>query len=1097
MRKYFTLLAALLVLLPCMAFAGTQDEEKADQEKGKLNAGTFAGLKLRSIGPALMSGRIGDIAVDPTDQSIWYVGVASGGVWKTENAGNTWEPIFDGCGSYSIGCITVDPNNRFVVWVGTGENNSQRSVGWGDGVYKSIDGGRSFKNVGLKNSEHVAKILVDPRDSNTVYVASQGPLWAPGGDRGLYKTTDGGETWELVLEISENTGVTDVVFDSRNPDVLYAASYQRRRHVWTLINGGPESTIYKSTDAGKTWRKINKGLPGGDTGRIGIAISPQKPDVLYAIIEAAEDGSGFYRSENCGENWAKVGDYYSDSAQYYHEIFCDPFVYDRIISLDTYNMVSDDGGRTWSQLGEDWKHVDNHALAFDPNDPNYLLCGCDGGIYETWDRGKNWKYVTNLPVSQFYRVEVDNALPFYNVYGGTQDNCSQGGPSRTNNVHGIRNSDWIVTYGGDGYQTRVDPEDPNILYSEMQYGGLNRYDKASGETTSLQPQPEPGQDPDRWNWDSPLMISPHLHTRLYFASQRLYRSDDRGDTWNAVSGDLSRGLDRNKLEVMGTIWSVDSVAKNASTSMYGNIVALDESPLVEGLIYVGTDDGLIQVTEDGGANWCKIDSFPGVPELCYVTDVTASPHDDNVVYATITNFKSADFKPYVLKSTDRGRTWTSITANLKEPEITWTILEDHVKPGLLFVGTEFALYFSIDDGGNWIQLKGNMPPIAVRDLEIQKRENDLAVATFGRSFYILDDFSPLRQVSEEFLQQEAAIFPIKKALMFIQTGVLGNDEKASQGADFFTAPNPPVGAVFTYYLRDPLKTRKQARQAAEAKLREDGEPVYYPSWEDLKAEDREEQPMLVFTVTDEEGNVVRRITQPTMPGINRVVWDFRYPTTTPTQLGPGRGWRRAVGPAVVPGTYKVSMSKWVDGELTELVAPVSFETEALGLAALEAQDKAAVLAFNQKLGRLMRAVMGANAVIGDADNRIEYIKKAILDTPAAGPELATRARELELRLMDIREKFTGDPTMSRRNEPAEDGILGRMQTAVFSMWRSSSAPTNTAIRQYEIAADQFEAVLGELRQFIEVDLKSLEEQLEALGAPWTPGRPIPNWTREQ
>jgi len=514
------------------------------------------------------------------------------------------------------------------------------------------------------------------------------------------------------------------------------------------------------------------------------------------------------------------------------------------------------------------------------------------------------------------------------------------------------------------------------------------------------------------------------------------------------------------------------------------------------------------VTEDGGESWRKIDSFPGIPELSYVTDVTASQHDADTVYATFNNFKMGDFKPYVLKSTDRGKTWSSIASNLSEPHVTWSIVEDHEKADLLFLGTEYGLFFTIDGGEKWIPLKGNVPVIAFRDLEIQKRENDLACATFGRGFYILDDYSPLRYVNEASLEQEGMIFPVKKTWMYVQARPLGGGEKASQGAAYFTAPNPPYGAVITYYLKDTIKTLKQIRKESESKLRKEGKPVYYPAWEDLKNEDREEKPAIILTITDEDGNVVRRLTQPAVAGIHRVAWDLRYPATTPTQIGGeggGRWSRRAAGPVVMPGTYTVSMAKFIDGKLTPIGEPVSFITEPLGLATLPAEDKAEVLAFQQKVGRLVRAVMGANAVIGDMEKRLKYIKQAILDTPAADPVLAKQARELELRLIDIKEAFTGDPTKPRRSEPGVPGILSRVMNAVYSSWASTSKTTATQIREYEIAADQFEVALSDLRRFVEVDMKALEEvdmkaledALESAGAPWTPGRAIPNWTKEQ
>ena len=438
-----------------------------------------------------------------------------------------------------------------------------------------------------------------------------------------------------MLEISENTGVTDLLMDPRDPDVLIAASYQRRRHVWTLIDGGPESALYKSTDGGESWDELTGGLPSGDVGRIGLAQAPARPDVVYAIIEAANDAGGLYRSVDAGVNWEKRGDYVSGSPQYYQELVVDPHDSDRVYSLDTWMMVSEDGGSSFERVGERFKHVDNHALWIDPEDTDYLLAGCDGGVYESFDRGATWHFKANLPITQFYRVSVDNASPFYNVFGGTQDNFSLGGPSRTTTAHGITNADWFVTRGGDGFETVVDPEDPNILYAQSQYGGLVRFDRQSGEAVHIRPQPGKDEGGLKWNWDSPIIISPHSHTRLYFAANRLFRSDDRGDSWTAVSPDLTAAIDRNELEVMGKVWSVDAVAKNRSTSMYGNIVSLSESPLKEGRLYVGTDDGLIQVTDDGGAAWSRTELPPLVPEIAYVSSLSASLHEVEVLYASV------------------------------------------------------------------------------------------------------------------------------------------------------------------------------------------------------------------------------------------------------------------------------------------------------------------------------------------------------------------------------------------------------------------------------------------------------------------------------
>jgi photosystem II stability/assembly factor-like uncharacterized protein len=1082
-RSWFPFLLASLLVLPGPVLA--QDEEVPE-----LTSSLVSDLTMRNIGSALMSGRILEVVVDPVRESTWYIAVASGGVWKTDNAGVTWRPIFDNYGSYSIGTVAVDPNDRFTVWVGTGENNSQRSVGYGDGIYKSIDGGSSFEKVGLESSEHIARILVDPRDSDRVFVASQGPLWSSGGDRGVFRTEDGGGTWDNVLAIDENTGVSDLVVDPRNPDVMYASAYQRRRHVWTLIDGGPESGVWKTEDGGDTWREINKGLPSGDKGRIGLAISPSHPDILYAIIELA-DGGGTWASTNGGENWARRGDYVSGSPQYYNEIYVDLNDPDRIYSLDTYMMVSEDGGRSFQRLGEEDKHVDNHALWIDPGNTDHLLIGSDGGLYETWDRGRTYRYFTNLPLSQYYRVAVSNDEPFYFVYGGTQDNATHGGPSRTTNTHGIRNSDWFVTVFGDGFGPAIDPEEPNIVYSQWQHGGLIRFDRANGEQLDIKPREAADGPPLRWNWDSPLLISPHDNERLYFGAQMLFRSDDRGHSWTAVSGDLTRQMDRNELEVMGRVWSVDAVAKNRSTSVYGNLVSVSESPLVEGLIYTGADDGLMNVTADGGENWTALDPVEGVPELTYVNDIEASLHDADVVYAAFNNHKMGDFAPYLFKSADRGQSWASIASDLPERGTVYTVVQDHVNPSLLFAGTEFGIFFTVDEGGSWTEITGGMPTVGVRDLVIQRRESDLVAASFGRGFYVLDDYSPLRTV-KAVMQEDAHLFPVKTALAYHEDTPLGVPNKAFQGADFYTAPNPAFGATFTYYLADGLKSRQDARQAAEKELASEGEDTPYPSWEELKAEDREEEPAIVLTVRTEGGDVVRRLTGPEGEGVHRVSWDLLYPGYTNVSASTGSDGN---GPMAVPGTYTVEVAKWVDGSMEALAGPVSFQVEALGIATLPQGDATATLAFQQQVGGLQRAVMGTNAAMSEAMQGVRAMKNAIERAPERTDALRAEARDLEVRLMDLQEVIQGDLTLPRRNEPGMPGIMSRIQTVVGGTWSTSSAPTATHREQYGIASDGFSAVVEDIRQLVDVDVPALESRLEAMGIRWTTGRGVPSWSR--
>ena len=1059
-----------------------------------MSTPTFNGLRLRSIGPAFTSGRINSFAVDPNNPTRYYVAVASGGVWKTINAGITWTPVFDNEASYSIGAIAVDPKNFLTVWVGSGENNSQRSVSYGNGLYKSEDGGRSWRNVGLRTSEHIGRIAIDPKDSNIVYVAAQGPLWGPGGDRGLFKTTDGGRTWKNILNISENTGVTDVVIDPNDPNTVYCAAYQRRRHMWTLINGGPESAIYKSTDAGATWNKLRTGLPNVELGRIGLALSPVDSNVLYATVEAADRRGGIFRSSDRGSSWERRNEFDS-TAMYYARIVADPKEVDRIYVMNVFLMVSDDGGRTLRRLGERNKHVDNHEIWINPANTDHYLVGGDGGIYESFDRGVHWDFKQNLPVTQFYDITTDNAKPFYNVYGGTQDNFSFGGPSRTRSASGITNPDWFVTNGGDGFRSQVDPEDPNTIYSESQNGGLVRFDKRTGERISIQPQPGRNDDPHRWNWDSPFIISPHLRTRLYFAADKLFKSDDRGDTWQLISGQLSRNLDRDKLPVMGKVWGIDAVAKNASTAFFGNASALAESPKKEGLIYVGTDDGLVQVTEDGGKNWRKIDKFPGVGDMAYVSRIIASNHDANTAYVSFDNHQNNDFKPYLLKTTDAGRTWTSLSANLPKNGPVLAIAEDHVNPNLLFTGTEFGLWFSIDAGQKWIQLKGGMPTIAVRDLVIQKRENDLVIGTFGRGIYILDDYTPLRLLKPETLRQEAAVFPMKDALMYIQSQPLGGRGKSFQGERYYTADNPPFGATVTWYLKDPIRTRKERRQESERDADRRGQPVAWPTRDQLRAEEEEDAPAIVITITDSNDRVVRRLTGPVTAGVQRLTWDLRYPAanlSAPPPPDADPDFEPPSGPLVMPGTYKATVSKRVDGVMTQLGQPQQFQIVVEGQENMSTADRSALVEFQQKAVRLQRAVSGATQAANGLRPRLTAIKRAISETPSLPHSLYDNAMALEKRNNEIIRALSGDAEARRRNMITAPSINERVGYVVGAQRMSTSRPTQTQANQYAAAAQDFETVLSQLRQLIEVDLTRLEKQLEAAGAPWTPGR-IPEW----
>ena len=1082
---------AFLLLSPLAAFA--QDSPKKDRPAAKS---AFDGLKLRSIGPAIASGRIVGFAVHPTDASHYYVAVASGGVWKTTNAGTTWTPVFDNEGSYSIGAVALDPKNPHVVWVGTGENNSQRSVSYGDGVYRSDDGGKSWKNVGLKSSEHIGRIVIDPRNSDVVYVAAQGPLWNAGGDRGFYKTVDGGKTWKKVLDIGENTGVTDVVLDPRNPDVLLAAAYQRRRHVWTLIDGGPESAIYKSTDGGNTWKKLKAGLPTEDLGRISLAISSSNPDVVYAGIESIDKKGGVFRSADRGETWERRNDF-DQGAMYFAGVAVDPKNADRIYVMGVYMQVSDDGGKTLRRLGQKWRHVDDHVIWVNPRDNNHYRVGCDGGIYESFDRGANWNFMANLPVTQFYDVAADEGGPFYHVYGGTQDNFTLGGPARTRSVHGITNADWFVTLGGDGFHCRVDPKDSNIVYATLQYGVLSRFDRRTGQSTIIQPQAGKGEPPLRWNWDSPLLISPHKNTRLYFAANCLFRSDDRGDTWKPVSGDLTRQLDRDKLPVMGKLWGPDAVAKHQSTSQYGNILGLSESPKKEGLIYVGTDDGLVQVTEDGGRTWRKHDKFPGVPDQTYVTRLLASQHATNTVYLAFDNHKNGDFAPYLLKSTDAGRNWTSIKGDLPERGSVLAIAEDHVNPDLLFAGTEFGLYFTADGGKKWTRLKGGLPTIAVKDIAIQRQMNDLVIGTFGRGFYVLDDYSPLRTLTPETQSREAVICPVRDALQYIPTRQYGLPGKAFQGAAFYTADNPPFGATITYCLKDPIKSLKQQRRDAEKEAAKKDKTASYPTKDQLRAEAEEEAPTILLTVSDAAGKPLRTLTGPATKGVHRVAWDLREPAPVLPKAPPKEADEDVFaggpqGPMVLPGTYRVSLAKRVGGKVTPLGEAREFKVVLEGPDVPSLADRKELYAFQQKVLRLQRAVSGALEAANDLTTRLERIKKTLDHTPGMDAKWKAFARDLEKRNREILRALRGDVALRARQENTPPSISERVSYIAGSYRNSLARPTQTQRDAYAIASEDFQGVLGRLRTLIDTDLRRLQEALHEAGAPWTPGL-LPDW----
>jgi photosystem II stability/assembly factor-like uncharacterized protein len=1083
-------LCLLLAVLPVSTLFAKAAEDTP------LSAKTFKGLELRGIGPALMSGRIAHIEFEPGDPATWYVAVGSGGVWKTVNAGTTWTPIFDAEQAYSIGTVAIDPSNTATLYVGTGEDVGGRHVGYGNGVYRSRDGGANWENIGLEKSEHIARILVHPTEPDTLYVAAQGPLWSKGGERGFYRTEDGGKTWQRTLGDEAWTGVTDLVMDPRNPDHLYAATWQRHRTVANYVGGGPNSGIHRSTDGGKTWTELTQGLPEGNMGKIGLAISPHDPDTVYAAIELDRRRGGIWRSSDRGATWEKRSDTVSGGTgpHYYQELYASPHHKGRIYLMSNTTMISHDGGATFVPLNNEHKHVDDHAIAFHPTDPDYVMIGSDGGLYESHDDTRTWRYIANLPVTQFYKVAVDDAEPFYNIYGGTQDNNTQGGPSRTDNVHGIRNSDWFITLFGDGHQPATEPGNPDIVYSHWQQGNLVRYDRRTGEIVYLQPQPRAGEPAERFNWDAPILVSPHAPTRLYHASQRVWRSDDRGDTWTPISGDLTRNEERVKLPVMGRQQSWDAPWDMYAMSYFNSITSLAESPLQAGLLYAGTDDGLIQVSEDGGANWRRIEvsKLPGVPARAFVNDIKADLHDADTVYVALDNHKEGDFKPYLLKSTDRGRSWRSISGDLPARHLVWRVVQDHVKPELLFAATEFGIFFSPDAGARWIELEGGVPTIAFRDLAIQKRENDLVGASFGRGFYVLDDYSALRQVDDALLQREAALFAPRRAWWYIPRTPMGSGEKASQGHAFYTAPNPDFGAIFTYYLKDGLDTRKQRRQKQEKPLIEKGEDTPFPGWAAIEAEQQEADPAILLTIRDSSGEVIRRISNaPTGKGFQRVSWDLRTPPTQAIGTQGDYFQPELQGFLVAPGTYSAELSKRVDGQITPLAGPVEVKVERMRTGTLPGAEPEAVVAFWGRIDNLQRKSTALAQALPRLQERVTQLGQALDRTRSAPAALDAEFDTLRRQVYALNRALYGTPESAEAvGHLRAPGLSERLTMAQIGTQFSTYGPTPSHEQSMALAEQAYQQIRADWVELTERRIPAFERSLVEAGAPWVPGMPL-------
>ena len=1075
MRLINFLFAALLV-----SYIPAQSQDK---EKGKSPIeNALGGFSFRSVGPAFMSGRIADIAIDPNNENVWYVAVGSGGVWKTTNAGTTWKPLADKQPYYSTGAITLDPNNSQTVWLGTGENVGGRHVGIGHGMYLSRDGGKTWKNKGLKKTEHISKIIVHPSDSNTVWVAAQGPLWSSGGERGLYKTTDGGATWRQTMNLDEWTGVTDLLIDPRDPNVLYAASWQRHRNVAAYMGGGPGTAIYKSVDGGESWRKLKTGLPSSNMGKIGLAISPMQPDVIYAAIELDRKKGGVYRSANAGESWKKMSDTVSGGTgpHYYQELVASPHHFDRIYLMNVRVLVSENGGNDFYTMKESNKHSDNHAMVFKANDPNYILVGTDGGIYETFDDTENWKFVNNLPLTQFYKLAVDDAYPFYNIFGGTQDNNTQGGPSQTFNRNGISNADWFVLLGGDGHQPATEPGNPDIVYAQSQQGNLHRVDRTTGEAVYIRPQNGLDEPYERFNWDAPILVSQHDPKRIYFGSQRVWRSENRGDSWNPISSDLTKNEERLALPIMGRQQSWDAAWDVYAMSTYNTITSLAESAQDENILYAGTDDGLLHATKDGGATWSTqtVDKLPDVPATAFINDIKADMFDANVAYVALDNHKFGDYRPMLYKTTNGGKSWKSITKGIPDGTLIWRLVQDHVNPQLLFLGTEYGVYVSLNQGEAWHKFSNGMPTISVRDLAIQKRENDLVAATFGRSFYILDDYSPLRTISDKNLAKGDQLFPVEKALQYVQ--VRGGT--SSQGASFFTAKNPTYGAQFTYYIANDTKTMKAKRKASEKKLKKDNKDIPFPGWEALDAENFEKKPQAILRVTDASGKVLTEITGAYTKGIHRKHWDLRERLASALDIHSSRDSGTGLRSNVTPGTYYVQLFKKHNGALLQLTPKEAFEVARLRQNVLTNPKAASHNAYKAKLNALYVKSEIMDKKLEKTKKKIAALSKAIVFAQANQDVLHKTVYDLQKQHYNLARKIDGSEAKGEVGEKDTPTLSFRISVASRGFYSNTYGPTAMHMESYDMAVALLNALVPQVDALAAATAKAISDS-QALGLP--------------
>jgi photosystem II stability/assembly factor-like uncharacterized protein len=830
-------------------------------------------------------------------------------------------------------------------------------------------------------------------------------------------------------------------------------------------------------------------------GKIGLAVTAANPEMVYATIEANDKEKGFYRSKDKGESWTKMNSYISGGTgpHYYQEIEASPSDPDLVYQMDVFLHVTRDGGKAFDYLGTGReKHSDNHALWIDPENGQHLIAGTDGGLYESFDQGTTWRHFGNLPISQFYKVALDNAQPYYNVVVGAQDLGTLIGPSRTLNTEGVRNQDWYVPLGADGYDCAFDPKDPNIVYMEIQGGELYRLDRRTEEVVYIKPQPGPNDPPERFNWDSPVLLSPHDNKTIYFGSQRVWRSKDQGNSWAAVSGDLTTNRNRYELKMMDNVPSIDALYDNGAMSKYATLTSIAESPLMEGLLYTGSDDGMIQVSEDGGAIWRQAKSLPDVPELAFINDVEASRHEANTVFASADAHKLGDYTSYLFMSTNKGKSWQSIKGDLPVNTIVWSIKQDYVDKNLLFLGTEYGIYYSPNKGTNWLKLAAGVPTIPFRDIELHERDKDLVGATFGRGVFVLDDYTALREVSAIAAAKTSTLFSIRDAWWYVPSVPMQANGMPGQGSSSFRTPNPPHGALLTYYLAELPKTAKKNRQEKEKKLNEQGVDIPFPGWETLKSESLEAEAKVLLLIKDAEGNGLRWLKGAAATGVHRVNWDLRMPAPNPISLTkpafvpPWAGTPE--GPLVVPGKYSAQLYIVDNGKLIAQGSSQEFTVKSIPSVKSDVNYEE-YAAFTQKTSELARRLGALGDKLGEADDRLRHMDEAINQTPSLNPEFFEDHKALKVKLAGLREKLYGDRTRSSRDESTSPAIGNKIWRVVYSHWSTTQLPTSTQKNSLASGEQGLNDFVKEYEAYA-VELMAFETELEKAGAPYTPGRKL-------